>query len=327
MEGRPWRGELQSGQRNGHPCMTRPPAVIVTGAGGGIGRATALHLDGLGLRVFAGIRREADGIVLARLASDRLTPIVLDVTSPTDVAAAAHRVSAQLAGSRFAGIVSSAGVAIAGPVELLPLELWRQEFEVNVLGLVALVQAFVPLLRQAQGRLVAIGSVAGRLAQPMAAPYCASKFAVEAVVDALRIELKPWGIAVALVQPTAVAGGQGLAMAAGLLDHVTDPLRDAYQPGFDKFGDVRLRRRQAGRGLKPQSVAEAVTAALLSAKPRARYPVGFRSRLLLAFARGSPDWLKDELMWRRSGLRRVPLALTHGSPPGATRRPRHTQSR
>jgi NAD(P)-dependent dehydrogenase (short-subunit alcohol dehydrogenase family) len=134
-------------------------AVVVTGASTGIGRATALHLDSLGLRVFAGVRREKDGASLRGEASPRLTPIRLDVTDPGQVAEAARQVGEAVPDSRLVGIVNNAGIAVAGPVEFVPLKRWRDQLEINVIGTVSMVQAFVPLLRESCGRIVTIGSL------------------------------------------------------------------------------------------------------------------------------------------------------------------------
>src|SRR5262245_46623268 len=141
---------------------THPRAFLVTGASSGIGRATALLLDRNGFRVFAGVRRSEDGESLRKQASERLTPVLLDVTDPRSIEAAARSVGDELGGRALAGLVNNAGVDIAGPLETSSLDKARLQFEVNVIGLLAVTQAFLPLLRQSRGRIVNLGSVLGR---------------------------------------------------------------------------------------------------------------------------------------------------------------------
>ncbi len=288
-------------------------AVVVTGASTGIGEATALHLDSLGLRVFAGVRRDQDGERLRRQASNRLTPIPLDVTNPDQVAAAARQVGEAVQDSRLAGIVNNAGIAVAGPVEFVPLEQWRTQLEINVLGVVSMVQAFAPLLRESQGRIVTVGSLGGRLAQPIAAPYCASKHALEAISDALRLELRPWGISVSLIQPGAVKTpiwDKGLRAGAELLRSAPTEVRTLYGAAVDIATKMAIHESETG--VDPIQVARAIEHALLSSKPRTRYPVGRQAKLLIPLSRFLPDRLKDELLLRVSGLPRTADAT--GSP-------------
>jgi NAD(P)-dependent dehydrogenase (short-subunit alcohol dehydrogenase family) len=298
-------------------------AVVVTGASTGIGRATALHLDALGLRVFAGVRRDTDGAGLRREASSRLTPIRLDVTDATQVAEAARQVGAAVRDSRLAGVVNNAGVAVAGPVEFVPLEKWREQLEINVIGAVAMVQAFAPLLRDSRGRIVIMGSLGGRLAQPMAAPYCASKHALEAISDALRLELRPWGISVSLIEPGAVKTpiwDKGLRAGAELLRNAPPEVHSLYGAAVEIA--TRMAAHENETGVEPIEVARAVEHALLSSRPRTRYPVGRQARLLIPLSRLLPDRLKDELLLRISGLPRSPEA-TAGPPGRRERAPAH----
>lgn len=280
-------------------------AVVVTGASTGIGRATALHLDSIGLRVFAGVRRDHDAASLRDAASQRLTPIRLDVTDAGQVAEAARVVGEAVRDSRLLGIVNNAGIAVAGPVEFVPLEEWRRQLEVNVIGTVAMVQAFGALLRENTGRVVTIGSMGGRVAQPMAAPYCASKFALEAISDALRIELLPWGIAVSLIEPGKVRTpiwDKGLEAGAEMLRAAPPQLRSLYGRAVQIA--QRIAAHENETGVDPIEVARAVEHALVSSKPRSRYPVGRQAKLVIPLSRVMPDRLRDELVLRVSGLPR-----------------------
>ena len=177
---------------------------MVTGSSTGIGRACALHLDRLGFKVFAGVRKEADGERLRAEASERLEPLILDVTDSEHISRAAERVS-EATEARLAGLVNNAGIGVGGPLELLSVSDFRHQIEVNLIGQVAVTQAFIPALRRARGRLVFISSIGGLIATPYMAPYHASKFGIEAVGDVLRQELRPFGVQVSIVEPGSVA--------------------------------------------------------------------------------------------------------------------------
>jgi NAD(P)-dependent dehydrogenase (short-subunit alcohol dehydrogenase family) len=289
-------------------------AVVVTGASTGIGRATALHLDSLGLRVFAGVRREEDGVSLRRESSTRLTPIRLDVTDSGQVAEVTRVVRDAVRDSRLAGIVNNAGIAVAGPVEFVPLDKWREQLEVNVLGVVSMVQSFTPLLRESRGRIVTIGSLGGRLAQPMVGPYCTSKHALEAISDVLRLELRPWDISVSLIQPGAVKTpiwDKGLRAGAELLRNAPPEVLTLYGAAVDIA--TRMSAHESETGVDPIAVARAVEHALLSPRPRTRYPVGRQAKLLIPLSRLLPDRLKDELLLRVTGLPRTASATAGSS--------------
>jgi NAD(P)-dependent dehydrogenase (short-subunit alcohol dehydrogenase family) len=289
-------------------------AVVVTGASTGIGRATALHLDSLGLRVFAGVRRDEDGESLRRDSSTRLTPIRLDVTDSGQVAEVTRVVRDAVRDSRLAGIVNNAGIAVAGPVEFVPLEKWREQLEVNVLGVVSMVQSFTPLLRESRGRIVTIGSLGGRLAQPMVGPYCTSKHALEAISDVLRLELRPWDISVSLIQPGAVKTpiwDKGLRAGAELLRNAPPEVLTLYGAAVDIA--TRMSAHENETGVDPIEVARAVEHALLSPRPRTRYPVGRQAKLLIPLSRLLPDRLKDELLLRVTGLPRTASATAGSS--------------
>ena len=176
-------------------------AVVITGASTGIGEACALHLDKLGYRVFAGIRKAADGESLRQRTSERLIPLRLDICDEMEIEQAAQRVIGALGGAGLAGLVNNAGIAVGGMLEFLPLDVLRRQFEVNVFAQIAVTQAFLPSLREARGRIVNISSVSGLISSPFTGAYCASKFALEALTDALRQELRPWKIHVSAVEP------------------------------------------------------------------------------------------------------------------------------
>jgi NAD(P)-dependent dehydrogenase (short-subunit alcohol dehydrogenase family) len=276
--------------------------VLVTGGSSGIGRATALLLDRSGFQVFASVRKREHGEELRQQASERLTPILLDVTDPHSIEAAARSVADALGGRGLAGLVNNAGIDIAGSLEKAPLTEVRLQFEVNVIGLLEVTQAFLPLLRRSKGRIVNIGSVLGRLAIPFMGAYSATKFALEGLTDALRIELRPWGIQVSLIEPGTVATPlwsrtQFLAGMNEVRDDSTAKLyakaNAAAYAAFTKFGQS---------GISPERVAAKVFEALTILNPKPRYLVGREARALSLLAALVPDRLRDKMLMRRFGL-------------------------
>lgn len=280
--------------------MSAPSAsgtVLVTGSSTGIGEACALHLAGIGFDVLAGVRSPDD----ARRLDEHpgVTPVTLDVTDSAAVAAAAEAAAAA-GGGRLAGLVNNAGIAIAAPLELVPLDELRRQLEVNVVGQVAVTQAMLPLLRAARGRVVNIGSVGGLVALPMLGPYAASKFALEAVTDALRREVASQGIRVAIVEPASVRTpiwdkSEGVAdeMAAGTgaeAERLYGSLIRAIRAGAEQ---ARV------EGLPPRAVAEVVAEALTAPRPHTRYPVGREARGRAIAARVLPDRALDRAIARR----------------------------
>jgi NAD(P)-dependent dehydrogenase (short-subunit alcohol dehydrogenase family) len=264
------------------------PTVLLTGASTGIGRATTGRLGRAGWRVLAGARRDEDLAELATLPGTE--PLRLDVTSDDDVAAAAATV-----GERLDALVNNAGIAVTGPVETLPISAWRDQLEVNLLGQVRVTQALLPAVIAARGRIVNMSSIGGRQALPLFGPYAASKFALEAMTDSLRRELRGQGVHVVAVEPGAIATpiwGKGMAEAERRIGEV--PQR--YE------GMIAAVRRQAERaaveGLDPDEVAAAVEAALTAARPRTRYVVGREARVQAVLARVLPDRALDALIGR-----------------------------
>jgi NAD(P)-dependent dehydrogenase (short-subunit alcohol dehydrogenase family) len=276
-----------------------PTSVLITGASTGIGEACALHLDRLGWQVFAGVRREEDGRRLADQGSGRLEWLLLDVTDPASISGAAAQVTSRLDEAPLDGLVNNAGIATGGPVEFVSLEQYRRAFEVNVVGLVAVTQAFLPLLRRGRGRIVNIGSIGGRVSSPMVSPYCASKHAVEAISDALRIELAPWGIHTSVIEPGVVVTpiwDKGVKDMDGAMQGLPPAARERYARLIRAF-----RRILAGaprRGVPTADVARVVERALVSRRPRHRYVVGMDAKVRLALQTILPRRWMDAIVLR-----------------------------
>jgi NAD(P)-dependent dehydrogenase (short-subunit alcohol dehydrogenase family) len=283
--------------------MAHQGAVVITGASTGIGEACALHLDKLGFRVFAGIRKAVDGGALRQRASERLVPFRLDITDETEVEHAARQIAEALGGKGLAGLVNNAGIVVAGMLEFLPLAALRRQFEVNVIGQIAVTQAFLPFLRKARGRIVNIGSVSGLISSPFSGAYAASKFALEALTDALRMELRPWKMHVSIVEPGYVQTPiveKSLADAQALREQLSLEAKLLYEPYLLAARDAT--RREAAKGVPPEVVAKAVAHALLARRPRTRYVVGQHSRFQVSLGRSLPDRWRDALIARHLGI-------------------------
>jgi NAD(P)-dependent dehydrogenase (short-subunit alcohol dehydrogenase family) len=278
-------------------------AVVVTGASSGIGRACALHLDSLGFRVFAGVRKEADAEGLRAEGSERLEPLSVDVADQGSIDAAAERVSGEVGESGLAGLVNNAGISVVGPMEFLPIDELRRQLEVNLIGQVAVTQSLMPELRRAAGRIVFISSIGGRLASPFMTPYHASKWAIEATADALRLELRPWDIEVVLVEPGSIdtrIWEKGQAQADEIESGMGERGRELY--GRQIAAAREAARRTAADGIPPERVAEVVGRALTADRPRTRYLVGTDAKIAARLRKLLPDRVFDRLLARQLGL-------------------------
>lgn len=278
-------------------------SVIITGASRGIGRATALLLDNQGYRVFAGVRKPQDGDALRAEASDRLQPVTLDLLDVASLRKSMDDIGQQLDNVGLVGLINNAGLAVNAPVEFIPLEDLRYQFEVNLFGTIALTQACIPLLRKGQGRIINISSIAGRLTSPLTGAYSASKFALEAMTDALRMELMPWGIRVVSVQPGAIATDFG-ANVMSQVDAMRGRMSDEVERLYGRMMAVSKAQAAQNTGIPPSHVAATILRALEAPNPRTRYLVGSDARMIAFLRAILPDKLAD----------RVTLAVTQRMP-------------
>ena len=282
--------------------------ALITGASTGIGRATTLRLARGGWTVLAGVRDSATGEQLAREpgTDGRVIPLPLDVTDAAQIADAAARVqqlSAQNGSpaARLDALVNNAGIGVGGPLEIITPEEMRKQFDVNVLAQVAVTQAMLPALRRAHGRIVFISSIGGIVATPFLAPYAASKHAIEAIADSLRIELDSSNVQVALVEPGSVATpiwDKGRAEAERTI--VPPELQAEY--GHVPAAMDRVIEQTARRAIPPEEVAATIDRALAATRMRARYLVGRDARMMLMLRRVLPDRAFDRMMRRALGL-------------------------
>ncbi|MBI3356165.1 MAG: SDR family oxidoreductase [Nitrospirae bacterium] len=273
--------------------------VVITGASTGIGAACALHLDRLGFEVFAGVRKSEDGVALQQRALNRLTPLLLDVTDADSIQKAKEFVAKEVGAAGLFGLVNNAGIAVAGPLEAVPIPDLRRQLEVNVIGQVAVTQAFLPLIRQAHGRIVNMGSIAGRAAMPLMGPYSASKFALEAITDALRLEVQQWGIHVSIIEPGAIATPIWDKSAKGAADLETSTLLELRTLYAAVVAGVRkVVQKAAERAISSDAVAKVVEQALTVPRPKTRYLVGTDAKLRALMVKLLPDRVADRLLTR-----------------------------
>ena len=283
--------------------MTGQKHVLITGASSGIGAACALHLARCGYGVFAGVRKPEDGDRLKREPADGLTPVLVDVTDPESVAAACETVSDAVGDVGLFGLINNAGIAVAGAIEAVPIEQVREQFEVNFFGQLSMVQTFLPLLRQARGRVVNMSSVSGQAVVPILGPYAASKYALEAVSDALRLELRSCGVFVSLIEPGTVETPiweKSESATRQLVDDGPEEMRARYGPLVDAVETAIAKSRR--HAVSPEQVAKIVARALSARRPRARYLVGRDAWLMIRLMKPLPDRLRDWLMVRFLGI-------------------------
>ncbi len=279
-------------------------AVVITGASTGIGEACAFHLDKLGYRVFAGIRKAADGQSLRSRASEKLLPIRLDISDETEIREAARKVVEAVGDEGLAGLVNNAGIVVGGMLEFLPVDELRRQLEINVIGQIAVTQAFLPSLRKGRGRIVNIGSLSGLISSPFSGAYCASKFALEAVTDALRMELRPWNIHVSIVEPGFIDTPilkKSLPSEETLRAQLPAEALQLY--GTTLNAALAGIKREAAKAVSTEVVVKAVVHALGARRPRTRYAVGPTSGLAIRLGRALPDRWRDALIVRQLGLK------------------------
>jgi NAD(P)-dependent dehydrogenase (short-subunit alcohol dehydrogenase family) len=278
---------------------TSAGSVVITGASTGIGAACALALDKLNFRVFAGVRKRADGEALQAQASARLRPFQLDVTSADDIAAALNFLVGEVGDTGLTGLVNNAGIGVVGPLEIVSLDQLRRQFEVNVIGLIAVTQALLPLLRKARGRVVNMSSIAGRAAMPYMGPYAASKHALEALSDALRIELQQTGVRVSVIQPGAIATPiwhKTRKEVNGWESTWSEESKALYLDGLNRVKHIAAMSEE--NAAPPSLVADAVIHALTAPNPKPRYLVGRDAKLRALLTAFLPDSLQDKLLTR-----------------------------
>jgi NAD(P)-dependent dehydrogenase (short-subunit alcohol dehydrogenase family) len=278
-------------------------AVVITGASSGIGRSCVLKMSRAGWRVFATVRKQADGDALRAEAGSNVSPLIMDVADRSSITAAARQVTSELSSRGLDGLANVAGIGLVRPLEYAPLSDLQEIFEINVFGQIAVTQAFLPLLRQSRGRIVNVTSVGVNIAIPFGGLLNASKSAFAMLSDTLRLELHPFGVHVCAVEPGAIstpAVEKTLGDAETVIQNMPVDGQRRYASMFRGFAQRAYAREKDGSS--PDVVAEAVHHALTSDHPRNRYRVGNHAKVLATLATVLPDRLLDAVRFRLVGL-------------------------
>lgn len=280
----------------------RNELIVVTGASTGIGAASARELARKGFHVLAGVRREVDADALVADGLKGIEPYILDITMASDVAAIADRVRRDPLRRPLRALVNNAGIAVNSPVETLPIDQWRKQFEVNLFGHIAMTQALLPALLLSSGTVVNISSVGGKVVLPTYGAYAGSKFALEAASDALRREVAELGIKVVVVEPGAVKtemAERGITTAEALMANLTDAHLARYG---DLIAAVTAQARSFGEvGVSAEHAAKVIAKAATASRPRTRYTIGRDAAILVRISRIVSDRVLDRIM--RQNLR------------------------
>ncbi len=273
---------------------------MVSGASSGIGHATAHALAARGFHVLAGVRIEQDA---SGLAAQRVECVRLDITDAADIERLRDRVEHDPQGRPLRALINNAGIAVNAPVETIPVDEWRRQFEVNLFGHVGVTQALLPALLESSGRIVNVSSIGGRVVGPTFGAYAASKFALEATSDALRREVTRLGVRVIVVEPGGVATPiwtKGMAHAERLVAAMSPAQQGRYQ---DLIAAVL---KQAGAtadsGAHPAEIARVIADSIVAPRPRTRYLVGRDAQIMARIAWLLPDRVLDGMIARRLGL-------------------------
>jgi NAD(P)-dependent dehydrogenase (short-subunit alcohol dehydrogenase family) len=280
-----------------------PRSIVITGASSGIGRATALRLAQRGWRVFAAVRKQSDAPEIRAGGSGSLETVLLDVTDRESIANAALEVTSRLDGRGLDGLFNNAGIGLVSPVECVQFDKLREIFEINLFGQIATIQAFLPLIRKARGRIINNGSVGDHLTPPFGGPLASSKAAFASISAALRLELRPQGIEVCIIEP----GSINTPAVEKTLGGIEKTIAGFTPEGAALYGEpMRLTahtfEENERAGSPPEAVAEVVERALIDRNPRTRYPAGKDSVKLALLARFLPEKWLDVAVLRTFGL-------------------------
>jgi NAD(P)-dependent dehydrogenase (short-subunit alcohol dehydrogenase family) len=286
---------------------TQAKTILVTGASSGIGWATSLELVEKGWRVFAAVRKDEDAKKLRDASSNTIIPVIMDIADYESVKKVASQIEKILGSAGLDVLFNNAGISVQGPIEIIPIEMFEQQMRVNVFGHLFVTQTFLPLIRRAQGRIIFTSSESGRITLPLMGPYSASKFALEAVANALRIELRPWKIRVSLMELQTIKTPMWEKIdttTEKLIACIPQKARDLY-PGELKTLSV-FPKWQAEMGLPMTKVVRIIIRAIKAKKPKARYLVGWEARFLVYNFAIWPtvimDWITSKVMLRLGKL-------------------------
>jgi len=291
--------------------MTSPRIILITGATSGIGRHAALHLARAGHRVFA-TGRNTKALEALRDEAPEIETIRLDVTSTASIEAASFLVDEKTDGYGVDVLINNAGYGAAGPTELITDADMRAQYETNVFGLMAVTRAFVSKMRRrGSGTIVNVSSLGGRLTMPMMGVYNSTKYAVESLSDALRVELRPFDVHVALIEPGVIDTGFADRSMVEVAKY-RDP-QSPYAPVLARAEELRALTERTAVG--PECITRAIEKAATSRRPRARYVAPFRAAILIGFLRLLPTRMADALLAWASGFTRKQFARVTSTTP------------
>ena len=276
--------------------MNKSKTVVITGTSSGIGKACALYLDKMGFKVFAGVRKQADGDKLKKEATGNLTPVILDVSNSESINNAVSIIEKETGGNLFA-LINNAGTGQGGPLEITPVSEIQKVMEINVVGLLAVTKAFLPMLRRSKGRIVNMGSSTSIVAFPGASVYAASKFAVRAISDSLRVELKMFDISVILIVSGHVKTemwNKEEAYKEKIRGGVTTEISKLYAPLIE-YGDKLTAEMPR---IPANDVAKIIANSLETKKPKPYYYVGSDAKSVSWMAR-LPKGILDKMFYSR----------------------------
>ena len=279
-------------------------SVFITGASSGIGEECTLYLSSLGFRIFAGVRKKEDFKALIKLNSYNIVPVLIDITNAASVLKAVRIITPFMKKHGLSGLINNAGIALGGPLEFLPVKEIQNQFEVNVIGHIRVIQAFLPFLRKGHGRIINIGSISGRISGPFIGPYAASKFALRAITDSFRMELYPWDIPVSLIEAGRIATPiweKSLIALNKIIKEFPSHARKLYGATLDKANEKRKRIGEIG--ISPAVVAKAVAHILTTKRPKTRYLVGRDAKFLNLIIKSLPDRIHDWFIMKQLGLK------------------------
>lgn len=280
---------------------SKAKTILVTGASSGIGWATSLELAEKGWRVFAAVRKEEDAKKLKDASSNKVIPILMDIVDYESVKRGAADIEKMLEGDGLDALFNNAGISVQGPIEIIPIDMFEQQIRVNVFGHLFVTQTFLPLVRRAQGRIIFTSSESGRVTLPLMAPYSASKFALEAMANALRIELRRWKIKVSLMELQTIKTPMWEKIdttTEKLVAGISQASRELYQHELRTLSVFP--KWQAEMGISMNKAVRAIIRALNARTPKARYLVGWESRLLVysyaLWPTAMMDWFSSNVM-------------------------------
>ena len=288
-------------EETGYRLTEKPNAfprelIVVTGTSTGIGAATARQLAKRGFHVLAGVRRDMDAYSIQ---GTNIEPIMLDITNPAHIATLVQRIADDPQQRPLRALVNNAAIEINAPVEVLPLADWRRQFEVNLFGQVALIQALLPALFESRGRVVNISSVGGKIAMGGYGPYAATKFALEAVSDALRREVEPFGVKVIVVEPGAVTSAMSGRVRLNA-ERITGEMTTDQRGRYGKLMRAMVAQAEAyiNQAVSAERAGQLIADMITHKRPRTRYTIGRDTSMLLVLNGLLPDRWVDRLIAR-----------------------------